>query len=349
MKRILSTIEEASSNTSSGVTNKFSANYNFASSGDCRIFNRLADIARELGSEVREANLIDLDENDSCNVPNGFVCLPKPHEILQPIRVSCSSPRHAHFKNDTSATYSQPKRKPNSTNRRPNSGDITSNFSPRFLHLNMCGDVEEEFLKISRAHCRKLLQLDRDKLNHILESEPLKLPKITTVSTVRGCTHKLKRKTVVKLPPVQASWGIKSPSQVRIRHSPGKGRRQTRIPIRESGAEFYNSEPDLVESKLMVEGVRFNLSPRPNSNFTKSTTITTSTTEINTKHNINDYNPFVSAERQLMELLECDDLLDTPPAPPPTIQNTPRPRTSDPAIKCSNKPAALKSHQRPRD
>lgn len=44
-----------------------------------------------------------------------------------------------------------------------------------------------------------------------------------------------------------------------------------------------------------------------------------------------------------MELLECDDLLDTPPAPPPTIQNTPRPRTSDPAIKCSNKPAALKS------
>lgn len=87
MKRILSTIEEASSNTSSGVTNKFSANYNFASSGDCRIFNRLADIARELGSEVREANLIDLDENDSCNVPNGFVCLPKPHEILQPIRV----------------------------------------------------------------------------------------------------------------------------------------------------------------------------------------------------------------------------------------------------------------------
>lgn len=197
------------------------------------------------------------------------------NNLLHP---SCSSPRHAHFKNDTSATYSQPKRKPNSTNRRPNSGDITSNFSPRFLHLvrtiiqppeilgckNMCGDVEEEFLKISRAHCRKLLQLDRDKLNHILESEPLKLPKITTVSTVRGCTHKLKRKTVVKLPPVQASWGIKSPSQVRIRHSPGKGRRQTRIPIRESGAEFYNSEPDLVESKLMVEGVRFNLSPRPN-------------------------------------------------------------------------------------
>ncbi|KAI4456385.1 hypothetical protein MML48_8g00004982 [Holotrichia oblita] len=364
MKRILSTIEEASSNTSSGVTNKFPSNYNFASGGDSRIKNnRYADIAREMifgyadqnRSEVREANLIDLDDDDSPNVPNGFIFVPNPHEILQPVKVSYFSPRFPHLKKKTQNTG------------RPDSVDITSSFSPRFLHLvrtiihppqilgckDMCGDVEEEFLKISRAHCRKLLQLDKDKLNHILESEPLKLPKITTVSAVRGCTHKLKRKAVVKLPPVQASKGVKSPPQVKVKNSPRKCRRpfarqdlcKARIPIEENKAEFYNSEPDLVETKFAVEGMRLTLSPRPNSSYTKSTTnITTTTTTTAESHtkNINDYNPFVSAERQLMELLECDDFLNTPPAPPPTIQNTPRPRTTNTAIN-SNKSAASKS------
>ncbi|KRT81805.1 hypothetical protein AMK59_5554 [Oryctes borbonicus] len=60
-------------------------------------------------------------------------------------------------------------------------------------------------------------------------------------------------------------------------------------------------------------------------------------------NNTNDYNPFVLAERQLMELLECDDYKTTPAPPPTTVQNTPRPHTSNTANITTSKKATSKS------
>ncbi|GJQ88357.1 hypothetical protein Trydic_g22014, partial [Trypoxylus dichotomus] len=85
MKRILSTIEEASSNTSSGVANRPSNSYGIVSGNDGAKKGSGRDSARSKCDE-NEVNLIDLDA-DCPPVPNGFQYLANPGEILQPIKL----------------------------------------------------------------------------------------------------------------------------------------------------------------------------------------------------------------------------------------------------------------------
>lgn len=89
MKRILSTIEEASSNTSSGMTNRPSINRVKKSiHEENRIASDSGDVS--IGAEgdwcQREDNLIDLGE-DCPEIPNGFRYMACHYEILEPERV----------------------------------------------------------------------------------------------------------------------------------------------------------------------------------------------------------------------------------------------------------------------
>lgn len=113
-------------------------------------------------------------------------------------------------------------------------------------------------------------------MNHILESEPLKLPKITTVSTVRGTPKGPKK--IIKLPPIGSASGSSNISAFSANSSnnvtPRRGGKvlpllgpdfcKSKIPVREAKADAYNSEPDLLDPSYVVMGLRYNLSPRPN-------------------------------------------------------------------------------------